>query len=103
LAHHNLGYTLAQRGDLHGAVRSLSRAAELDPKRSETRYELGAALAKLGASDRAVIHYSEAIRLRPDFAEAKAGLDSLREKNGAERVRLKPPARNSLGPEHDDE
>jgi Tfp pilus assembly protein PilF len=44
----------------------------------DTHYNLGYTLAKLWQFDNAVYHYSEAIRLKPDFMEARKELAELK-------------------------
>jgi len=39
------------------------------------RFNLGIALARLGRLDEAIVQFSEAVRLKPDFAEARQALE----------------------------
>ena len=40
-AHYNLGLVYQQRGDLDAAIRSFTRAIEIDPTETDTHYQLG--------------------------------------------------------------
>jgi tetratricopeptide (TPR) repeat protein len=97
-AHINLGKLLNQRGDKAGAVTHYEAALRINPKNAVAHYNLGNALL---ASDpqAAAGHYAEAVRTRPDFAEARLGLAIELAKSGrtaqalaqfAEVIRLRP-------------
>lgn len=97
-AHINLGKLLNQRGDKAGAVTHYEAALRLNPKNAVAHYNLGNAL--LASNPQAAAgHYAEAVRTRPDFAEARLGLALELAKSGqtaealghfAEAVRLRP-------------
>jgi len=57
------------------ALHLLSRAVILDPRAAEARNALGALLFRQGQLTGAIDQFTEAVRLRPDFAEARANLD----------------------------
>lgn len=65
------GLTAARAGRLDEALARFDRASRLDTKhRPEAYLNRGAAYEKKGENLKAVNDYSEAIRLRPDYAEA---------------------------------
>jgi tetratricopeptide (TPR) repeat protein len=61
-----LGQILFSRGEVHSALRALSRAAELGPRHCDTQYFVGLALRHAGRrrEAREVLRY--AVSLRPD-------------------------------------
>lgn len=70
-AHHALGFLLAQRGDLDGAIEQFSQALQINPNLHENlevalHNDLGAALERQGKLEEATRHYEEAVRIRPD-------------------------------------
>jgi tetratricopeptide (TPR) repeat protein len=78
-AHNNLGYLLADRGDLDGAISHFEAAARIRSLRTDRHYNAGSAyiemnladgLAQKGQSDEAMVHYDQAIRLEPNYADA---------------------------------
>lgn len=78
-AHNNLGYLLADRGDLDGAISHFEAAARIRSLRTDRHYNAGSAyvemnladaLAQKGQSDEAMVHYEQAIRLEPNYADA---------------------------------
>jgi tetratricopeptide (TPR) repeat protein len=79
VAHNNLGYLCAGRGELDKAISHFESAARIRSGKRDAHYDLGSAfvqmnladdLARKGRSDEAMVHYEEAIRLQPDYAEA---------------------------------
>ncbi|MEQ2010189.1 MAG: tetratricopeptide repeat protein [Limisphaerales bacterium] len=60
----NFGVALAGGGELARALEQLSRAVVLDPQNAEAHAQLAAVLGKLGRSDEARQHATEAERLR---------------------------------------
>ena len=97
-AHINLGKLLNRRGDKAGAVTHYEAALRLNPKNAVAHFNLGNAL--LASNPQAAAgHYAEAVRTRPEFAEARLGLALELAKSGrtaealghfAEAVRLRP-------------
>ncbi len=57
------------------ALHLLSRAVVLDPRSAEARNALGALLLRQGQREGAIGQFTEALRLRPGFAEARANLE----------------------------
>jgi tetratricopeptide (TPR) repeat protein len=72
-AHYHLGHELYVKGDLEGARRHYEETARLDPK-APVHNGLGVVYAKLGQTSRAISEFEEALRLRPDDAEAAENL-----------------------------
>lgn len=112
LAHGQLAYLLANRGDLEGAVWHFARAGEgaanqfsygvtlvrmkrfgearvqlqkslaADPNQPMAHELLGRLLAEAGNGAEAVTHFREAIRLRPDFGQAHLNLGAALVRQG---------------------
>jgi len=79
VAHNNLGYLCNDRGELDKAISHFESAARIRSGKRDPHYDLasafvqmnlGDALAKTGRSDDAMLHYDEAIRLQPNYADA---------------------------------
>jgi protein O-mannosyl-transferase len=79
VAHNNLGYLCAERGELDKAILHFATASRIRSGKLDTHYDAGSAfvemnladaLARKGQSDEAMIHYEEAIKLQPYYAEA---------------------------------
>ena len=79
VAHNNLGYLCAGRGELDEAISHFESAARIRSGKRDAHYDLGSAfvqmnladdLAKKGRSDEAMVHYEEAIRLQSNYADA---------------------------------
>jgi tetratricopeptide (TPR) repeat protein len=79
VAHNNLGYLCAGRGELDKAISHFESAARIRSGKRDAHYDLGSAfvqmnladdLAKKGRFDEAMVHYEEAIRLQPNYADA---------------------------------
>jgi Flp pilus assembly protein TadD len=86
VAHNNLGFLFLRRGELDKAISEFQAALDIRSKNTETHYSLGAALIQnnLGNAlarkqlwDQAIDHLKEAIRLRPDYADAYFNLGSV--------------------------
>jgi Flp pilus assembly protein TadD len=75
-AQSNLGDALLMLGRDREAVDALTKALELPFGRGspEEQNDLGVALGRLGRLDAAVPHFEEALRLKPDFADARVNL-----------------------------
>ncbi len=63
--HFNLGRALFYTGKSKQALASFSEALRLDPNNAEAHYSLALALAEQRELDRALKHYSIAVRLKP--------------------------------------
>jgi len=73
--HYNLGYALKKQGKFESAiVRFYEQWLATDAASINAHYNLGFALAKQGKFDSAILHYSEALRLNPDYAYAHNNL-----------------------------
>jgi protein O-mannosyl-transferase len=79
VAHNNLGYLCADRGDMDKALSHFESAARIRSGKRDPHYDLasafvqmnlGDALARKGRSDEAMVHYQEAIRLQPNYGDA---------------------------------
>jgi tetratricopeptide (TPR) repeat protein len=74
IAHNNLGFALARKGDVDGAIACHKKAIELDPKYAKAHYNLGVALERKGDVDGAIACYKRAIELDPKVARAHTNL-----------------------------
>jgi tetratricopeptide (TPR) repeat protein len=79
VAHNNLGYLCAERGDMDEAISHFESAARIRSGKRDPHYDLasafvqmnlGDALARKGRSDEAIVHYQEAIRVQPNYGDA---------------------------------
>lgn len=71
------GWALYRMGDLRAARRVLRDAIEHEPDVAELRYHLGVVLADLGETNEAAIEYDRALRLRPNYRDAKEAKQRL--------------------------
>jgi protein O-GlcNAc transferase len=67
-----LGNTLKRHGKLPEAMASFNRALEINPDFVEALNNLAGSYKDLGNYEKALMHYKEAIRNKPDFGEALA-------------------------------
>ena len=86
VAHNNLGYLSLQRGELDDAISHLNTALNIRARNTASHYNLGRALiennlantlARKGLPREAIPHYEEAVRLRPDYADAYYNFGSV--------------------------
>ena len=79
VAHNNLGYLCVDRVELDKAISHFETALRIRAGKRDPHYGVGTAfmevnladtLARKGRSDEAMVHYQEAIRLQPDYANA---------------------------------
>src|SRR5215475_4736333 len=79
VAHNNLGFLFLRRGELDKAISEFQTALDIRSRNTQSHYGLGAALieSNLGNAlarkqlwDAAIDHLQEAVRLRPDYADA---------------------------------
>jgi Flp pilus assembly protein TadD len=86
VAHNNLGFLFLRRGELDKAISEFQAALDIRSRNTWTHYSLGAALiqSNLGNAlarkqlwDEAIDHLQEAVRLRPDYADAYFNLGSV--------------------------
>ncbi len=73
----NLGVLYVREGRVADAYRILAAAVELDPTNPEARNDLGYAIELNGDKGEAARQYRAALRLRADYATAKANLDRV--------------------------
>jgi tetratricopeptide (TPR) repeat protein len=73
-AHVNLAESLADEGDLDGAVKHLATALRLSPSSKEAHHSLGGVLMLQGHVDDAIGQFEQALRLDPDYANAHSDL-----------------------------
>jgi len=78
-AHNNLGYLCIDSGQLDKAISHFEAAAMIRRGKTNKHYNVGSAfvemnladsLAQKGESDEAMVHYQQAIRLEPNYADA---------------------------------
>jgi tetratricopeptide (TPR) repeat protein len=78
-AHNNLGYLCVDRDDLDRAISHFEAAAQIRSGKPDPHYSVGSAfvqmnladaLSRKGQSDQAMIHYEQAIKLQPNYADA---------------------------------
>ena len=86
VAHNNLGFLFLRRGELDKAISEFQTALDIRSRNTQSHYSLGAALieSNLGNAlarerlwDAAIDHLQEAVRLRPDYADAYFNLGSV--------------------------
>src|SRR5438067_1056504 len=86
VAHNNLGFLCADRGDMDKAISHFEAALRIRASKPERHYDLGSAfvqmnlgdaLARKGRADEAILHYQEAIKLQPNYADAYYNLGSV--------------------------
>ena len=65
-AHHELGLTLAKKGDTTRAIASLTEAINLDPSGAASRFIRGQIYMSEDRLDEAIRDFTDAIRLGPD-------------------------------------
>ncbi len=69
LAHNNLGYLCTDRGELDSAISHFATAASIRSRKLDPHYNVGS-LGLKGLADEAMVHYEEAIKLVPNYADA---------------------------------
>lgn len=79
VAHNNLGYLCVDRDDLDNALSHFEAASKIRSGKLDPHYNLatafvemnlGDAFARKGQPDEAMVHFEQAIKLQPDYAEA---------------------------------
>ena len=86
--HHEAGVALASQGRFADAVKDYLEAARLNPKFSDTFYNLGVAYGELGQWKAAIKAYKEAIQLNPKDSQAycNLGVDYVNSRQYAKAV-----------------
>ncbi|MGH9840477.1 MAG: tetratricopeptide repeat protein [Blastocatellia bacterium] len=64
-AHYNLGLLYQQRGELHDAADSFTRAIEIDPSEVDAHYQLGRIMREQGRYSDAIRHFEKVVQLEP--------------------------------------
>ena len=86
VAHNNLGFLFLRRGELDAATAEFQMALDIRLRNTQSHYGLGSALiqnnlgnvlARKQLYDAAVDHLQEAVKLRPDYADAYFNLGSV--------------------------
>jgi tetratricopeptide (TPR) repeat protein len=79
VAHNNLGYLCADRGELDKAISHFENALRIRSSKLDPHYSVGSAfvhvnladaLGRKGQPDEAMVHYEEAMKLQPNYANA---------------------------------
>lgn len=108
-AWNNLGYALAEQGDVDGARDHYRQALRIKPDYADAHYNYGLVLERQGDPIRAMDYYSEAIKINPGHAPAHNNFALLLEGQGkpseaihhyTEALKLRPElaeAHNNLG------
>ena len=78
-AHYNYALVLSARKDRERALDELKLAADLDPEDPEIHYLAGVELLRLGRFDEAHKAFDEALKRRPDHADARHNLALLKD------------------------
>jgi tetratricopeptide (TPR) repeat protein len=77
MAHHNLGYALAQKGQWDEAIEQYQKDLAIRPQHAMAHDNLGIALAQKGRTDEAIAHFQKALEIQPDYAEAHDNLGNV--------------------------
>jgi len=70
VAYDNLGYALAEKGDIGAAITYYKTAIKINPNYATTYNNLGVVLAQQGSLKEAITYYKTAIKINPNFAQA---------------------------------
>jgi Flp pilus assembly protein TadD len=74
MAHNNLGYALAETGEIDQAISHYRKAIELDPAYPQPHNNLGEALARKGSLSEAIKEFQASLKLNPNQADAYTNL-----------------------------
>jgi tetratricopeptide (TPR) repeat protein len=72
--HLNLGYVLAQKGDVAGALRALERAIALDPDDARANFNLASMLVRTGRGEDSLPYFEHALEIDPAYVDAHFNL-----------------------------
>jgi len=86
--HYNLGYFLAESGDLHAAIREFQAAVRLDPNNSPARNNLGIAYVQTGNIPAALREFREAVIVDRSNATAHFNLGYLLAEQGQPKAAI---------------
>jgi tetratricopeptide (TPR) repeat protein len=78
VALHFHGLIEARRNNKASALELLEKALQLQPGKAHFHHNSAGVFARLGMKERAMEHFQQAIRLKPDYAEAYQGLTECR-------------------------
>jgi Flp pilus assembly protein TadD len=76
-AHYNLGQCFLAAGKLNEALAHLMEVQKQSPQNAPLCFLIGKVNERLGSKSEAVRFYKEALRIRPDYADAKSSLAAL--------------------------
>ena len=88
-AHYNYALVLVAKKERDRALDELKIAGDLDPQDAEIRYLAGVILLRQGRLDEAKSEFEEALKRKPDHADAKhnlALLEDLERRYGGEHA-----------------
>ena len=78
---------MAAQDKRNDAASEFAVVAQLRPTDAVSHYNLAIALARAGRLDEAITHFSEAVRLKPDFAAARQDLAAAQAQRNASMKR----------------
>ena len=70
IAHNQLGFALARKGDFAEAIKHLNDTLQINPDDAETHTYLGLVMDEQGRFQEAIRHFSEALRSTPGYGKA---------------------------------
>jgi len=76
-AYLNRGLNQGKKGDLKSAIISIQKASEVDPSNPQILYNLGGANYTLGNYPAARAAWEKTLQLKPDYTDAKKGLEAM--------------------------
>jgi len=81
LEHHfELGFTLQNIGDLHGAIAEYRTVLHLNPSHANAHYNLGVVLQDIGKPTEAAKEFRESLRLTPETPANRGKISQVKEK-----------------------
>ncbi len=76
MAHKYLGYALFRQGSLNESVSEYQKFLLVHPEDAHIHNDIGVVFAHWGKVDDAIRHFTEAVRIKPDFAPARKHLEN---------------------------